>query len=138
MNSVFLLKLTDIQPSQLYISEKKLAKTQKKFDPNDIESLEVIPVKKLGDDIIYTDGHTRAYAAYLLGWKEVKVEWETEDLDWEMYEICVDWCKQDGIYSIADLSSRVISHKEYETLWYERCNQLHKQMEEKRRKTAAK
>lgn len=138
MESIFLMSLKDIQPSQLYISTKKLAKIQEKIDPNNKESLEIIPVKKLGNDIIYSDGHTRAYAAHLLGWQEVRVEWETEELDWEMYEICVDWCKTDGIYTIADLSSRVISHKNYEILWYERCNQLKKQMEEKRGKNTVK
>jgi hypothetical protein len=138
MESIFLMNLKDIQPSQLYISTKKLAKIQEKIDPNNKESLEIIPVKKLENDIIYSDGHTRAYAAHLLGWQEVRVEWETEELDWEMYEICVDWCKTDGIYTIADLSSRVISHKDYEILWYERCNQLKKQMEEKRGKNTVK
>ena len=138
MDSIFLMNLKDIQPSQLYISKRKLAKIQEKFDPNNFESLEVIPVKKLGTDIVYSDGHTRAYAAHLLGWQEVRVEWETEDLDWEMYEVCVDWCKQAGISTIADLSSRVISHKDYEILWYERCNQLKIQMEEKRSKTIIK
>jgi len=134
MDSVFLMNLKDIQPSQLYISKKKLAKIQETLDPNDKESLEIIPVKKLGTDIVYLDGHTRAYVAYLQGWTEIRVEWETEDLDWEMYEVCVNWCKKDGIYTVADLCSRVISHKDYEILWYERCNQLKKQMEEKRSK----
>ena len=138
MDSIFLMNLKDIQPSQLYISKRKLAKIQEKLDPNKKESLEIIPVKKLGTDIIYSDGHTRAYAAHQLGWQEVRVEWETEDLDWEMYEVCVDWCKKDEIYSIADLSSRVISHKDYEILWYERCNQLKKQVEEKRSKNTIK
>lgn len=138
MDSVFLMTLKDIQPSQLYISKKKLAKIQATLDPNDKESLEIIPVKKLRIDIVYSDGHTRAYVAHLLGWQEVRVEWETEDLDWEMYEVCVDWCKQAGISTIADLSSRVISHKDYEILWYERCNQLKIQMEEKRSKTIIK
>ncbi len=124
MTSVFLMKLKDIQPSQLYISKKKLKKIQKEIDPNNIDSLEIIPVKKLGNDIIYSDGHTRAYAAYLFGWEEVRVEWETEDLDWEMYEICVNWCKEVGIYTIADLSSRVISQKDYEILWYKRCKDM--------------
>lgn len=127
------MNLKDIQPSQLYISKKKLAKIQEKLDPNIKDSLEVIPVKKLGNDIIYSDGHTRAYAAHLLGWKEVKVEWETEDLDWEMYDICVDWCKKAGILTIADLETRVIAHKEYEILWYKRCRDMQDELIEQRR-----
>lgn len=138
MDSIFLMNLKDIQPSQLYISKRKLERIQEKLDSDKKESLKIIPVKKLGTDIVYSDGHTRAFAAHLLGWQEIRVEWETGVLDWEMYEICVDWCKNDEIYTIADLSSRVISHMDYEILWYERCNQLKKQMEEKRSKTTIK
>ncbi|MCE7746730.1 MAG: hypothetical protein GPJ52_16505 [Candidatus Heimdallarchaeota archaeon] len=53
MDSIFLMNLKDIQPSQLYISKRKLAKIQEKLDPNKKEGLEIIPVKKLGTDIVY-------------------------------------------------------------------------------------
>jgi len=133
MPSTFLMKLKDIQPSQLYISKKKLVKIQQKLDVNNPDSLETIPVKKQGNDIVYSDGHTRAFAAYLLGWEDVRVEWETEDLDWEMYEICVDWCKKAGIFSIADLESRVITHEEYEILWYKRCKDMQDKLTKQRK-----
>lgn len=52
----------------------------KTFDPDKHESLEPIPVKKLGEDIIFVDGHTRAFAAFLHNLSEVPVYWEDEEL----------------------------------------------------------
>jgi hypothetical protein len=104
----------------------------KKFDPNDAGSIEPIPVKKLGDDVIFVDGHTRAFAAYLCGVSEVPVYWEDEELDWEAYEICVEWCRESGIRRISDLKNRVVPQKDYEILWYKRCENMQRSLEKKR------
>ena len=130
MPKTFMMKLDKIQPSQLYISSEKLSNVMKNFNAN---SIEPIPVKKLGDDIIFVDGHTRAFAAYLYGLKEIPVYWEYEELDWEAYKICVEWCKKEGIYTIADLGNRVIPHREYEILWYRRCEEMQRNLEAKRK-----
>jgi len=130
----FEMKLIKIQPSQLYISKQKLIKVKKKFNPKDLSTLDVIPIKKIGKDIFYTDGHTRAFAAYQEGFTRIPVIWEDEALDWEMYEICIKWCKDAGLFSIADLSSRVVEQKEYEILWYKRCEDLHKKLDTNRAK----
>lgn len=98
----------------------------------DSKSIEPIPVKKLGDDIIFVDGHTRAFAAFLHGFSEVPVYWEYEELDWDVYKICVEWCKSEGIRTIADLKNRVIPQGEYEVLWYERCEKMQRNLERKR------
>jgi hypothetical protein len=132
MPEPFEMELAHIQPSQLYISKKKLAIVNKSFDPKDKNSLGIIPVKKLNDEIIYSDGHTRAVAAYLAGYEKVLVEWEGEDLDWELYEICVKWCKDEQIYSAKDLVQRIISHKDYELVWYKKCEVLQKEISLKR------
>jgi hypothetical protein len=134
INSSFKMKYSDIQPSQLYISKKKLAKVKKKFDSKDISTVKAIPIKKLGNEIFYTDGHTRAFAVYQAGFKEIPVIWEDKKLDWEMYEICIKWCKNAGIYSVADLTDRVIDQKEYKILWYKRCDDLRKKLTLNRKK----
>jgi hypothetical protein len=36
-------------------------------------SVEPIPVKKLGNQVVFVDGHTRALAAFLLGISEIPV-----------------------------------------------------------------
>lgn len=132
MARIFKMALSKIQPSQLYISEKKLASIKEKITKNGIDELEPIPIKKLGEDIIYTDGHTRAFLAYQNGDKEIAVVWDEDDLDWEMYEICVQWCKDEAIYTIADLQKRIVPHKKYEVVWYKRCDTLHAEIDLKR------
>lgn len=100
--------------------------------PTKITSIEPIPIKKLGDEIIFVDGHTRAYAACVHGFSNIPVYWEYEELDWEAYEICVAWCKEEGIHRIADLKNRVISHREYKKLWYDKCAKMQKELKAKR------
>lgn len=132
MAKTFLMKLNKIQPSQLYISSEKLYEVMKTFNPDKPESIEPIPIKNLGNKIIFVDGHTRAFAAFLHGLSKVPVHWEDEELDWEAYRICVKWCRKEGIRTIADLKNRVVSQKDYEILWYKRCEKMQKDLEAKR------
>jgi hypothetical protein len=92
-----------------------------------------IPVKKLGDKIVLTDDHTIALAAFLRGVSEVRVYWEEDELDWNAYEICVEWCRKEGVHTIADLKNRVVSPKEYDVLWVNRCKKMQKELEAKRK-----
>jgi len=137
MTKTFFMKLDEIQPSQLYISSDKLRNVMKDF-PSKQASIEPIPIKKLRDQIIFVDGHTRAFAAFQCGFSTVPVYWEYEELDWEAYEICVEWCKEEGIYTIADLKNRIVSHQQYEKLWYGRCAKMQKKLEDKRKLTQRK
>jgi hypothetical protein len=130
----FMMKLDEIQPSQLYISYEKLSEVMKTFDPTDPESIEPIPIKKLGNEIVFMDGHTRAFAAFLCGISEVHVYWEDEELDWDAYEICVGWCRKEGIHTIADLKNRVLPQEDYEILWYRRCEKMQQCLEAKRKR----
>ena len=132
MTNSFLMKLDGIQPSQLYISTDKLAEIVKTFSLSNRRPLEPIPIKKLADDIIFVDGHTRAFAAFLQGMSMIPVYWEYEELDWEAYVICVKWCKDEGIHTIADLKSRVVSKDEYEVLWLDRCEIMQTELKAKR------
>ena len=131
MTRMFLMELGKIQPSQLYISSGKLKSVMKNFASKP-SLMEPIPVKKLGDRTIFVDGHTRALAALLHRFPNVLVYWEDEELDWEEYKICVGWCLEEEIYAIADLKNRVVSHQEYEKLWYAKCAKMQKELEERR------
>ncbi|MEM4704324.1 MAG: hypothetical protein QXJ02_04575 [Candidatus Bathyarchaeia archaeon] len=123
MSKPFMMRLDMIQPSQLYICTEKLEAVMQILKANP-RSMEPIPIKKLGNEIIFVDGHTRAFAAYLRGETEVKVYWEDEELDWDAYAICVGWCKKEGIRTIADLKNRIVNEKEYEELWLNRCEEM--------------
>jgi hypothetical protein len=68
----------------------------------------------------------------LRGISEVRVYWEEDELDWDAYEVCVDWCKKEGINTIADLKERVIPSKEYQVLWLDRCEKMQRELEAKR------
>jgi hypothetical protein len=131
MTKSFMMKLDEIQPSQLFINSEKLSLVMKTFDVNP-RLIEFIPVKKIGDQVVFVDGHTRAFASFLRGMSEVKVYWEEDELDWDEYEVCVDWCKKEGINTIADLKERVIPSKEYQVLWLDRCEKMQRELEAKR------
>lgn len=134
MTKIFKMKLDEIQPSQLYISSEKLSEVMKMFDTDEPESIEPIPIKKLGNEVIFVDGHTRAFAAFLRDLSEVPVYWEDEELDWDAYEICVGWCRKEGIHTIADLKNRVVPQKDYEILWYRRCEKMQQNLEAERKR----
>ena len=125
MAEPFLLPLVEIQPSQLHICTAKLASVLKQWDPLRVEMLRPIPVKRLNGRIIATDGHTRAFAAFQRGLTEVPVVWDEDDLDWEAYRICVDWCLEEGIRTVMDLGGRLLMPEDYEVLWLGRCREMH-------------
>jgi len=131
MTKSFIMKLDEIQPSQLFINSEKLSLVMKTFDVNP-RSIEPIPVKKIGEQIVFVDGHTRAFAAFLKGMSEVKVYWEEDELDWDEYEVCVDWCKKEEINTIADLKERVIPSKQYQVLWLDRCEKMQRELKANR------
>jgi hypothetical protein len=133
MVKVFHMDIMSICPSQLYISEKKLHEVQKSLNPKNMSVVAPIPIKELHRKTIFVDGHTRAVALYLLGEETIPVYWEYEVLDWEAYENCVQWCEDEGVLSIADLAKRIISHQQYELLWYKRCDDLHVRLELERK-----
>jgi hypothetical protein len=129
------MSLLDIQPSQLYISAPKLRQVQAWLRLDDMGCFEPVPIKELNGKIIFTDGHTRAFALYKLGANDIPVYWDTDDLDWEAYQICVDWCIAAGIRSVADLENRIIGAKLYVQLWHRRCAAMQAELAQQRRQT---
>lgn len=134
-NKIILKNLEDLQPSQLYISWDKLTKVQSRFDFSNPRDIDPLPVKVLEGMQVMTDGHTRALAAYLAGLSAVPTYADPDDLDWDAYQICVDWCRAEGIYSVADLADRVVNSEDYERLWYERCRAMQSDLAKMRGKT---
>jgi hypothetical protein len=118
----------ELQPSQLFISSEKLARVLRGLDSRGLDSLEPIPVKELDGRVILTDGHTRAFAAFLRG-LDVPVYWDEDELDWEAYRICVAWCQEEGIHTVIDLADRILGPEDYELLWHRRCQQMQRELE---------
>jgi hypothetical protein len=129
----FHLQIDQIQLSQLYISSKKLAKVMEAFESGAENDLEPIPIKELDGDLVSTDGHTRLLAWYLHGHNEVECEWEDLEMDWDAYRICVKWCREEGIESIADLKERILEPADYQVLWLDRCRAMQEDLQTKRK-----
>lgn len=132
MSLVFPLQIDKIVLSQLYISSDKLAAVLKVFDEKRERELEPIPIKELDGELVATDGHTRLLAWHLKGYREVACVWEDVEMDWDAYRICVRWCREEGIQSIADLKYRIIDAKSYQTLWLDRCGVMQEELEASR------
>ena len=128
------LPLTALCPSQLYISEEKLNRVRAWFRPDDLTGFEPVPVKRSGDRLFLTDGHTRAAAACLAGMEQIPVCDETDELDWEAYDQCLRWCREEGVETIAALARRVVSPADYSRLWSARCDRLFEDLTRRRGK----
>ena len=126
------LKLQDLQPSQFYISEKKLADVRKWFDPEDLSRFDAIPVKILDGLPVMTDGHTRAVAAILAGLERVPLVWDEDDLDLDMYRRCVEECAKLHVLSPQDLVPRILSEADYAVKWDRWCDAMQADVREKR------
>jgi 8-oxo-dGTP pyrophosphatase MutT (NUDIX family) len=120
----FEVPLTELQPSQLYISQHKMQLARGWFGPEDRASFDPIPVKLYRGRYMMTDGHTRAVVAALAGWETVPVTLDDDPLDLLAYAECVRWCDEAGLKCAADLTGRIISHEDYETLWHKRCDDM--------------
>jgi RimJ/RimL family protein N-acetyltransferase len=118
---IFELPLSELQPTQLYISAGKLCLMKTWFNPADKTALDPIPIKKLGRKIIMTDGHTRSALAVLSGWESVPVYWDEDELDMDAYAMDVRWCEDAGINSPYDFVGRIVPHGDYQELWLRRC-----------------
>ena len=125
MQNTLHLKLTELQPSQFYISEKKLRDIRKWFRPEELSGFEPIPVRLLDGLPVMTDGHTRAVAALLAGLDELPLVRDEDELDWDMYRKCVAECRRRGVCSPADLLQRVVSEAEYGEKWDRWCDEMH-------------
>ena len=118
------IKIKDLQPSQFYISESKIEAIRKWFNPKDLSNFDPVPIKRLDDEIVITDGHTRLVVALLSGLESVPLVWDEDDLSWDMYRECVKECKKLGIISPVNLIERIISKDEYEVKWNKWCDEM--------------
>lgn len=123
-NAEVALTLPQLQPSQFYISEKKLRDVQSWFTPSDLSNFEAIPVKILDGVPVMTDGHTRAAAAVLAGLERVPLVWDHDELSWDMYRKCVDECRKRQICSPEDLIRCIIPEDEYHQKWDVWCDKM--------------
>ena len=122
------VKIKDLHPSQLYLSEKKLQEIQMLYQSVEKPSINPISVLAFGDRLLITDGHHRAYQALLAGWDTISAEWDKDGGD-ELYHLYAQACEERKIYSILDLKNRIIPQDEYEAKWYNWCDGFNQAVE---------
>ncbi|WP_123537403.1 histone acetyltransferase [Halosimplex salinum] len=114
---------SDLRPSQLYVSAEKLATVLDRIDGPDHE-FGPLTVYEFDGERYLTDGHTRAFAAYLTGAETVTVEYDeglAEQHDIALYRECIGWCEEEGVERAPDFAGRVLAPDEYERKWLDRC-----------------
>ena len=124
------VKIKDLHPTQLYLSEKKLQDIQMLYQSAEIINMDPISILEFGDRLLITDGHHRAYQALLTGQDTISAEFDKDGGD-ELYHLYTQACEERKIYSVLDLKNRIIPQDEYEAKWYNWCdgfNQAAKQL----------
>ena len=115
------VKITDLHPTQLYLSEKKLQAIQMLDQSVDIINVDPISVLAFGNRFLITDGHHRAYQALLAGRDTISAEFDRDGGD-ELYHLYAQACEERKITSVLDLKNRILPQDEYEAKWYNWCD----------------
>ena len=115
------VKLTDLHPTQLYLSEKKLHDIQMLDQSEEIINLDPISILAFGNRLLITDGHHRAYQALLAGQDTISAEFDRDGGD-ELYHLYAQACEKRKIYSVLDLKNHILPQDEYEAKWYNWCD----------------
>ena len=115
------VKITDLHPNQLYLSEKKLQAIQMLDQSVEIINVDPSSVLAFGNRFLITDGHHRAYQALLAGRDTVTAELDRDGGD-ELYDLYAQACEERKITSVLDLKHRILPQDEYEAKWYNWCD----------------
>ena len=115
------VKIADLHPTQLYLSEKKLQNIQLLYQSEEIINLDPISILAFGNGLLITDGHHRAYQALLAGQDTISAEFDRDGGD-ELYALYAQACEERKISSVLDLKHRILPQDEYEAKWYNWCD----------------
>ncbi|MBN2794662.1 MAG: hypothetical protein JXR88_04600 [Clostridia bacterium] len=109
--------LDEITPEQLSVDQRKVEACLKWINrPEDV----IVSCVIMNQELVCIDGYSRLIAAYEKALPHVYVHIEKiEDLSF--YTTCLNWCKSEGINSISDLVSKVVSTEEHQRIWIDRC-----------------
>ncbi|MFW9929683.1 MAG: hypothetical protein ACFFD1_09850 [Candidatus Thorarchaeota archaeon] len=109
----------------MYLNAAKIAKARELYSPLTLQNIPPIEVKEFKNDLIIVDGHTRAYIAFKLGFNQINVFISTNNSENDEYfSKCVILCKAEKIFSIADLSHRILPNSDYKRLWLSRIKHI--------------
>ena len=115
------VKIADLHPTQLYLSEKKLQKIQFLYRSAENINLDPISILAFGNRLLITDGHHRAYQALLAGQATISAEFDRDGGD-DLYDLYAQACEERKICSVLDLKNHILPQDEYEAKWYNWCD----------------
>ncbi|MBK4780222.1 chromosome partitioning protein ParB [Streptococcus lactarius] len=115
------VKITDLHPTQLYLSEKKLQDIQMLYQSAENINVDPISILAVSNRFLITDGHHRAYQALLAGRDTISAEFD-QDGGNALYALYAQVCEERKIDSILDLKDRILPQDEYEAKWYNWCD----------------
>ena len=115
------VNITDLHPTQLYLSEKKLHDIQMLDQSAEIINVDPISVLAFENRFLITDGHHRAYQALLAGRDTITAEFDRDGGD-ELYDLYAKACEERKITTVLDLKHRILPQDEYEAKWYNWCD----------------
>ena len=115
------VKLTDLHPTQLYLSEKKLHDIQMLDQSEENINLDPISILAVGNRLLITDEHHRAYQALLAGQDTISAEFDQDGGD-VLYDLYAQACEERKIDSVWDFKNRILPQEEYEAKWYNWCD----------------
>ena len=115
------VNITDLHPTQLYLSEKKLQDIQMLYHSVERQNINPSSVLAFGDGLLITDGHHRAYQALLAGRNTISAEFDRDGCD-ELYHLYAQACEKRKIYSVLDLKNHILPQDEYQAKWYNWCD----------------
>ena len=115
------VKIADLHPTQLYLSEKKLQNIQLLYQSEEIINLDPISILAFGNGLLITDGHHRAYQALLAGQDTISAEFDRDGGD-ELYDLYAQACEERKICSVLDLKNHILPQDEYAAKWYNWCD----------------
>lgn len=119
------IDILNLQYSQLFLSTEKIKRVESWLTS---ETFKEAPVTirwfPWSEKPVLLDGHTRVFVASQKGILRVPVLFDDTELEEgleQLYQACVSWCKEVGIDSISDFSSRILMQEQYEIDWIGRC-----------------
>lgn len=115
------VKIADLHPTQLYLSEKKLHDIQMLDQSAEIINMDPISILAVGNRLLITDGHHRAYQALLAGQDMISAEFDRDGGD-ELYDLYAQACEERKICSVLDLKNHILPQDEYAAKWYNWCD----------------
>lgn len=122
------ISINELSLSQIYLSEDKIKAVLSWFNPKNMDNFEPLSVYDFGNGrYTLTDGHTRAYIAYINGVTTIPVVYDndeivTGEIAQKLYKEDIIWCERFGLNHIKDLENRIISQDKYQKLWIIRCD----------------